>query len=354
MESDGVLTNTTTQSTSPEWEGISAAEGNLEDGPKPAANKRIRFRVQYVSKENEVLHQYETSGPNLEEETVASGPKPAFEVVTTFKSNKKAAIQENEKDTEQRYTSAAPSRSMRILSGAIAHALRSVVQFYPSQDLASDIIKIDYPYAVLVHHYDELVEYRERVSVDSPEELCHREKDAYEDLCVLLEFLDEHIMPAVEEERARNRRGYVSYEGFWINLKPGNTIVAHAGTSNEYYAGVVHSLSGGHFVTPATTWQLYYWSLDYDGSVIGRRKWSMSFTKWEGEVVEKTRSVDLRTRPREEDVETIIEQGKLYWGLLKKQCKYFKGKTKEFPHTEVSNNPYPREGRKRRLTVVLG
>ena len=169
---------------------------------KPTENKRIKYRVEYVEAvTGNVLHQHETKSLNFEADT-ASGAQTVFEIVTTVRTAQKSA--EEFKNTPPVGSTA--TVSMHILSSAVIHALRSVVQYYPTQDLSSAVIKISAPYAILAHHYDELMEYREKIKSSDLEEICYREKDAYEHLGVLKAFLDEHVMPAVEAEKAGNKR----------------------------------------------------------------------------------------------------------------------------------------------------
>lgn len=297
---------------------------------KPKSLGRIRYRVEYLSPTDIVLHQYETTGIHYEEEThVSEEEKPVFEIVTTIRTGK-TTIVEGEKVT----TGRAPTRSMHILSVAVMHALRNVVHYYPSQDFASDIVKIAAPYAVLVHHYDELMEYRENCKHDSGKELCYRERDAYEDLGVLKKFLDEHVMPEVEEERARNARGNGTFDMLWVSFKPGMPFVGRGGDS-DHRAGIVHSLTAGSFETPVMPWSLTYWTLRYDGTYIGRCLDIITLTGFDGESSLNFKTFDIHEEPLEERVQEIIEDGHRYYGLLRKQCKYYKGNTANFPHNEV-------------------
>lgn len=339
MELDDTNNNATRDPTDSEQEVKLDSTDNLEeDRPCSPANKRIRFRVQWIDKDNEVIRQRETLDLVYKDEAHGSDEDPAFEIVTTFRSSKRPDDINNE--NKLLLTSVAPKRSMRILSTAIAHALRSIVRFYPSQDLTSDVIKIDYPYAVLVHYYDELMDYREAIGPNSSEEFCHRANGAYEDLEILKGFLDEHIMPAVEEERARNRQGFHSFEWMWVDLKPGTWYISHDVVKNEVIAGVIHSLRGGSFESPSISWGLRYWTMQYDGRVVARLLHDSTIAEWNGDATKTLRSLDLRVRPREEAVERCIDRGKIYWKLLEKQCKYFHGRAEEVLHRNVSSSEF--------------
>ncbi|KAL1605010.1 hypothetical protein SLS60_004553 [Paraconiothyrium brasiliense] len=286
-------------------------------GPENSGSKqeRIKYRVEYVEiTTGNVLHRHETKGLNLDDEAALGGAETVFELVTTIRTGQKDSG--DEKLTRIPHAGSAASVSMHILSGAIVHALRSVVQYYPGQDLSNDVVKVASPYAILVHHYDELTEYRERAKSGAADEKCYREKDAYEHLGILKEFLDEHVMPAVEAERARNKRGAYTFDMYWVMMKPGTTFV-------------------DHFTKPPEEWTVNYWMLEYNGTFVERVLRSSSRDKFDGEGDADTKPLILDDLSGNKKAEDLIGYGKLYWRLLRKQCRYYKGKTKDYPHTEV-------------------
>ncbi|KAF4536434.1 ATPAse [Lasiodiplodia theobromae] len=157
---------------------------------------RIGYRTEYRSLiTDDLIHeQYGTTGfhdiaysPPQEKETV-------FEIVRKFFTSQ----EERTRDTIPTRSWHPPTISMRILSVSVVNALRSVVKYYPGQDLTSSEVLIQYPYPILIHHYDELCEYRQQCAKKDPSELCVREKDAEEHLQVLLNFLDKEIIPDVD------------------------------------------------------------------------------------------------------------------------------------------------------------
>jgi hypothetical protein len=257
-----------------------------------------------------------------------------LELVTTLYTNQETHDEEIGSRPTQR--SIPPKQTLHIHSVAIMQALRSVVQYYPSQDLSEDIIKISSPYAVLVHHYEDLIRYRDRCRADanSINKLCFREKDAYEHIGVLKEFLDEVIMPAVEKERARNLRGFGTFDMFWVDAKPGHAD-EFDDNNEEGVVGIIPSVSGGSFEHPKAPWNIWYWKLEYDGSEIGRHLLSATFAVWDGEATFKCGLGAINTISEEGTAAESIRKGRLFWSLLRKQCRYCKGQTKFFPHNEV-------------------
>ncbi len=311
--------------------------------PKERKGPWIRYRVEHrLRYSDEVLAQRETNDfETAVPFEVARVEQPAFEVVTTFRIN---GLEKT--DDESRIPPSAlppPSYHMKIYSSAIINAVQSVVKYYPSQDLTGDALQVKWPYAILVHHYDELTAFRdERVNKDK-EELCIREWDAADHLELLLKFLDDHIMSEVRAEMERNSRGLYTFEYAWVLFKPGTTILSMLKGQEDLYARIVHSVSGGVFNNPPTPWYIQFWSLAYDGTYLGRVESGMDLSKFDGEASTK---LDSRVIPMEDlDDENTgnldeaatrqLEYGKKYYELLRKQCKYHKGKSGEFPYNEV-------------------
>lgn len=299
-----------------------------------AVHERIVYRVEYVENSTgNVLYQRVTKDIRSDDEASLVSQQTVFEIVTTIRTGQKT-VGDGEVLRVPPARSASSVR-MNILSGALIQALRKVVQYYPGQDLSSDIVKIDAPYAILVHHYKELMAYREKISPEVAEELCSREKDAYEHIGILKTFLDEHVMPAVEEEHARNERKAITFDMYWVFLKPGTMFHGTWKEDDDAFSGVIHSVSGGTFDNPSTEWVLQFWSLTYDGTFVNRTLGRSYTTKFDGEIALNLRSVDIENLPDNKEVNNLIRYGKLYWSHLRKQCSYFKGKTLRFPHNDV-------------------
>lgn len=316
--------------------GLSADEEahlNGSGGPdnnNPSNQAKVMYRVEFVTPVGIVVRGFETTG--LHHEEISAPTAAVIEIVSTYETN--------HDETTNKFQGSAntvPSVSMRIFSGAIIHALRSIVKYYPGQDLSSDIVRISAPYPILAHHYDELLEYRERFQPDSLGDCCYREKDAYEHLGLLLEFLDEHIMPTVREEQERNRRGFATFDMLWVLRKPGITVGGKLSEDNDTFVGITHSLTGGSFQTPSGPWVTNFWALAYDGIFVNRVLKSIATTTWDGERDMSSELIfDVHVTPWSRELDKLITQGKIYWSLLRKQCRYYVGKAERFPHNQVS------------------
>ncbi|KAI0190854.1 P-loop containing nucleoside triphosphate hydrolase protein [Astrocystis sublimbata] len=232
-----------------------------------------------------------------------------------------------------------PIYSLHLISPAIVHALRSVVQYYPSQDLTGEIV-IHWPYPILVHHYDELTKFRDEVAQKDANNLCEKEKGAYEDISLLLEYLDSTIMPKVLEEMKRNAEGWHTFEYSWVKLKPGTTILDRIREDSEHHPRVVHSISGGTFQHPPVPWEMTFWNLIYDGVYLGRQNSTMYRDKFDGEIEYNYTIVgnhdDIDDMDNiTENISNQIKYGGMYWSYLWKQCRQCKGKTTGVQSQEI-------------------
>lgn len=157
-------------------------------------------------------------------------------------------------------------------------------------------------------------------------------------LGLLLQFLDKHVMADVEAEKERNRNGFYTFDGAWVALKPGVTMLSDVRESEELNIGVVHSISGGIFEDPPVKWKVDKWSMAYNGKYVGRVLKTMNILKFDGEAKAISRIIspdDYETVKRDEQLIKLVKRGEMYWKLLRKQCKHYKGRTMEFPYNMV-------------------
>ncbi|KAK2051880.1 ATPase [Colletotrichum caudatum] len=243
---------------------------------------------------------------------------PIFESITSYK----VSTHSLDPDSSKPMTSQAlPTHHIRIHSIAIINALQSVVRYYPGQDFSGESIVVQKPYPVLVHHYNELQQFRQECLTKPLQELCDREKDAAEHLGILLGFLDDEVMLSVRQEQERNKRG-----------------------TDEWEATVVHSVSGGVFEYPLKDWTVRRWSMDYGGEDI-ERVWSstMRWSSFDGErndskAGQETKFFDPTLDESyldDENVAELIENGKKFAAMVEKQCFHHKGKAARFPFNNI-------------------
>ncbi|RYP82370.1 hypothetical protein DL769_001695 [Monosporascus sp. CRB-8-3] len=248
----------------------------------------IRYSIEWRDPHGAFKSRHEVSERDAEQDVgdTSRNSLPAFERVSVFRTKHDIETNAEKGKTEEKapsLTGATPTYYLRIYSVAIIHALRSVVQYYPEQDLSGDVIEVDWPYPVLVHHYDELRRFREACANREPSETCVRERHLDKPLELLLRFLDEEVMDSVNAEKERNKRGYATFDYLWVAHKPGTMMMDLQIGETEWEAGIVYSISGGIFTQPRRRWTVCIWSMEYNGSSLGRVPKFTCFEKFDGE-----------------------------------------------------------------------
>ncbi|KAM5360948.1 hypothetical protein ACJZ2D_013402 [Fusarium nematophilum] len=346
---------------------MNTPESRVDDGehspkqaqtPDPDTNTGrpwVRYRVEYRSvATNELVDQKDTRDPHdklwNDDETHAEG-WPVFDVIKTIKTQHQESgklPRESPQASVPLAATLAPTYAIRIYSTAIINAIQSIVKYYPGQDLTGDTVLISWPYPILVHHYDELEAFLSSVKELEPEKRCSRERLVDNHLRLLLDYLDDSVMTGVRKEKERNERGFFTFEWFWVAMRPGVTVLETLRGDSEPISYVIHSVEGGTFVSPSEEWDISYWNMNFDGQYVGRQTGRLRVGKSDGEIKEDSRRVvhfpeNAEDEPLDnmgfgDDVKALILQGEAYWKLLKKQCKWYSGKTVDFPYNQIDAN----------------
>ncbi|KAL3298182.1 P-loop containing nucleoside triphosphate hydrolase protein [Colletotrichum asianum] len=293
------------------------------------AKPRIGYRVEYRHRlTNDLLYHRIHDGNQYSH--ISQTGNPIFEVVTTYK-----VLRETNTDTTFN-SLALPTNNLRIHSIALINAIQSVVQYYPGQDLSGEYITIPWPYPVLVHHFDELEQFRKDYSSKARDELCIREKNAAAHLRILLQYLEEEVMRDVREEQERNKKGLETFDWLWVSHKPGRTVLTKGVIDYDWQPKVVHSLTGGTLDNPPSAWLIHSWRLAYNGYVV-QRVWNQRETvlKYDGEresITENfaTKVFDPSTSDQflgDESALELIRNGKRYAEMLEPRCYQHRGET---------------------------
>lgn len=340
-----------TQSSSIDHRG---ARGNKGLSPDHTSQRElqepwIRYRVEYKDPiEDRVIYSSTSHTPITEDSNTDIATVPVFELVTTYKAQSSGdqelprfkGGQAEGSVPPLRDLGSAASYSILIYSTAIINAIQSVVAYYPSQKLTANPLKIEWPYRVLVHHYDDLVAFRKQVTLKSPENICVREKGAGEHLKMLLQFLDDAVMGGIRAESERNARGFRTYEHLWYAYRPGCVFLTSRleDEASRWTAIVVSSVSGGPSPDANWPWRIDGWSLNFDGTYLDRIPNRFYVDDFPGESYfrSETHFIYDYTEIDDEEAQKLITHGEKYWDLVKKRCQYYKGKSCQFPFNEVS------------------
>lgn len=300
---------------------------------------RIRYRTElrhHIT--GDLIHRKDSDKPPQREiEDLDS--LPILELITRYETGgsklDEAGDTLQESSTGQSLESS-PSYFLRIYSSSIIHALRSVVQYYPSQDLSGSSIDIKWPYAVLVHHYDALRDFKTDCDAKKRDELCDREKDASAHVAQLLRFLDENIMERVKAEKKRLQERFHTFENLWIIFRPGSTVLFR-NLHSEWKAMVISHVTGGIYENVTTSWSVVGWHLEFDGKYLGRRNHEMILPPFNGESSWEGNTIFVHDAEmvENEEIEKLIRFGEMYCGLLTRQCRQHRGKSVIQPYNEV-------------------
>lgn len=322
-------------------------------------DQTIRYKVVYRHPRTDKVITTRFTNQLGEENHDEAERHPVFEIVTTYKarivgldgslSSSEDSSDDEDSSFPQRTAFDSPTYHMNIYSPAIINALRSVVKYYPSQDLTGDPVVVHWPYPVLVHHYDELNDFKASCSAKKPEDLCIREKNAPQHITLLLDFLEKNIMEEVRTEQNRNKEGSMTWEYLWVSHKPGTFLTSRhietgISTSQAGNAAiqVIHSITGGKFGNDRSQWSVQAWNLMFDGKSLRRVKGNFSSLSFDGEIkisefLQESQISNETLNSLGEATRKLYRHGRQYWNLLRKQCRFYKGQTEEFPFNEVSD-----------------
>lgn len=108
--------------------------------------------------------------------------------------------------------------TLEINSPHILSALKEVITYYPGDPLDfSSKFTIDDPYMMIVHHREELRQYREEVE-DTTTKM---------HIALLLDYLDDEAGPKGVEINEQIKGGLVTFPRLWMIFKPGDLVYQH-------------------------------------------------------------------------------------------------------------------------------
>ncbi|KAL8859319.1 MAG: hypothetical protein Q9178_004257 [Gyalolechia marmorata] len=308
-------------------------------------NPHIVYKVRYRNVISEqIVYTRESEGQIA---IGSQGPEqlPVLELITDVHTN--ATLQDGQqlKDTPQSVVHVGKP-SLKINSPAIINALQKVVVYYPGQNFSGDSISVSEPFAVLIHHESELASFREKYApnnIQSQTEYCEREKNTYEHLAILQNFLKQRVGASIAAEKQRYKDGFATFDMLWLLLRPGTTVYGQNEYSASYNAYVLESVASSAAEDPTSSLVIEAWYLDFDGFRIGRRSLGARQKSFNGE----KRISALEAFPCEywEDKktdttvkglrETLEERGKLFFELTSRRCMNYDGLTSSWPRNYV-------------------
>ncbi len=319
-------------------------EGNVppEKSPPP-----VLYKVLYFKEDMKVIFSKENNEPMAVQSSLSVLKQAVIEVITDVRIFGSYTSSDAEKEEPRSAISILGTR-LKINSPAIVTALQSVIEYYPGQSFSDDANTIWEPYAALIHYEEELKAYRDHFdpnAINSKEELCQRNANAYEHLGILQDILFERSGEAVKAERQRHARGVATFEMLWLLYKPGTDVYCDGDADGNYNAFVVKSVSGGIIQGRSTPLIIVLWHMDYDGNKIGRHIESFAAPVYDGEkeitslIVVPCEYWKEKSKEGEETKalrQKLEERGKMFFKLAQRQCMNYNGATRSWPKKQMS------------------
>ncbi|KAK7946964.1 uncharacterized protein PG986_011285 [Apiospora aurea] len=164
-----------------------------------------------------------------------------------------------------------------------------IVSYYPSVSLEGTTVELPEPFALLAHHLSQLEDLiADSAGAPEPHTQAAEKKDlADQQLGSLLRFLKQpKYTSPIEEEIARNEKGFCTFRMLWYLFRPGGTV--YLSRDGKLDALVISDVTVDvKILRPeAKSLQPYnisLWYLDFDGRHVGRAEESVSIRAFEGE-----------------------------------------------------------------------
>ena len=160
------------------------------------------------------------------------------------------------------------STEMVIRSKQLCSALRTMVEYYPSQQLTGTIT-VSEPYHFLLHHRQSLKRMMDTENDGYDDGLIHNidGEKTRSHIKVLLAYLDAKYAKKIEDEEARHKKTppTATFEMLWMLLKPGTRV--YTDVDGELAAFVIRDASTDKKSNPSW-YNASLWYLDFNGNSV--------------------------------------------------------------------------------------
>lgn len=329
----------------------SRSPGSPRDYSEPRPIPKVVHKVEY--------RHVSSNAVVFEEESDRFSPfksppeQPVLEVITVaFTAQAKSPYSYRQDTVKPPPIHSMGNKYIMINSAAVINALRAVVEYYPGQNLIGDSITMAEPYAILVHHQEELEQYRQNFAPEAPQDddagECVGREDTFEHLGIILDFLKETLKDRLEKEYDRHKREVpvTTYDMLWTLFKPGTDVYWDSLSCGIFDSFVVKYISWDIVNGSPARYQIGLWNLFYDSIHIGPRNFAAVVVPFDGEKEIAKLDVfpceflreDVHKETHKQKMESLTERGKMYFRMTSKQCMWYDGLTTTFPRTQVSIN----------------
>ncbi len=324
---------------------------------KPEVYEPIRYTVEFYDILDDETRTFDLPGPIGVDDHTSKRP-PIMEVIYRRYAKLSNFDSDDEyspavRGTRSRRPKLPPAygsgvTELKIMSPAVLEALRSVVDVPPADlDLVAHELILRWPYALIVHHDDDLNKYSSAFGEQKCSEEIEscRNHDASEAIAVVQGFVHKQHGDMIAEERARHTRGRATFNMLWLLFKPGTDVYCDEQDIQEYTPFVIRACGVQSFKDGRiSSYNFSLWNLGADTTSIGPVDYGViSIQPFAGE----KKISDLRLYPCEyantegdpspEAVkQNFITRGKLFLQLRQGGLFDFDGLTTTFPRRHVS------------------
>lgn len=225
-----------------------------------------------------------------------------------------------------------------VYSKLLMQLLRSVITYYPSQDLTGDFLVFAEPYAALVHYLPQLQNTVKQCNVHAPrtanshsaENPPEHDTGTVQHLKVLLEYLEPFYSRSIAGIQAKLDKPtpVITWNNLWLLYKPGQEV--YIDYRGKWRSGIVMDAKrlrsrpendDPRQPSEPRQFGVRCWNLSSDGDEIGRKQHIIRVEEYEGE-----REVTLLPvypcsmwdqKDNNERKSSFEKRGKLYFDILR-------------------------------------
>lgn len=228
------------------------------------------------------------------------------------------------------------SKEVIIRSRRVMHVFRTLVTYYPNLNLRDAFLTISHPYALFHQYFEQIEEFQdtfhhskeENSGMEHPNRALNRaqlkicDEETYKHLNTVREVIEGENGGDVREEIERHHQSpaVATYSMLWLLFKPGTKVYVRR-LGSPVSVGVVLSVQGGELsLEKSDPFSIDYWTLEFDGTRLGRCPNDFVFKPFAGEKNISELEVTPCSYYDAEDAgnlrDALIDRGLKYWRFL--------------------------------------
>ena len=256
---------------------------------------------------------------------------------------------------------------LTIRSKMILDTLQDLIPYYPTQSFANDDLVLQEPFCPLLHYYEELKVRRDSLRHEASQHDSLEVDDrsvAHEHLTYVVDFVSGRYAEPLAKELALHRKSpaMCTYDWVWLLFRPGTVVYRWSYGNLTAYVVESHRKDKVHEkdekIKPPTfstsedldrksrppSLSVAVWHIDFYGDCLGRRRKHIYIDSFDGEKEITSLPIfpkeflkhEKRVDPELPTEESLIQRGRLFFGLTKRCYKEYDGKTAVVPKRSVS------------------